>query len=120
LRFTTCGTKCKLEPGVEDDFLRICEEAITNAARHANPTEVEVMLEYLSKELRLRIRDNGRGFEPNGSDGAKDGHFGLLGIRERTKRIGGNLSLTSQPGNGTEILVTVSSPLESRPEEGGQ
>jgi signal transduction histidine kinase len=113
LRFTTCGTESKLEPGIEDDFLRICEEAVTNAVRHANPTEVEVMLEYSANELRLRVRDNGRGFDPNGSDSAKDGHFGLIGIRERTKRLAGNLSLNSQPGQGTEILVIVSSPPKS-------
>jgi signal transduction histidine kinase len=113
LRFTTCGTESKLEPGIEDDFLRICEEAVTNAVRHANPTEVEVMLEYTANELRLRVRDNGRGFDPNGSDSAKDGHFGLIGIRERTKRLAGNLSLNSQPGQGTEILVIVSSSPKS-------
>jgi signal transduction histidine kinase len=113
LRFTTYGIETKLAPGIEDNFLRICEEAVTNAVKHASPTEVEVTLEYLSGELRLRIRDNGRGFDPNGSDSAKDGHFGLLGIRERTKSLAGNLSLTSQPGQGTEILVTVSSLLEA-------
>jgi signal transduction histidine kinase len=113
LRFTTCGTESKLETDIEDDFLRICEEAVTNAVRHANPTEVEVMLEYTANELRLRVRDNGRGFDPNGSDSAKDGHFGLIGIRERTKRLAGNLSLNSQPGQGTEILVIVSSSPKS-------
>ena len=113
LRFTTYGTESKLEPGIEDNFLRICEEAVTNAVRHAHSTEVEVTLEYLTKELRLRIRDNGCGFDTNGSAGTKEGHFGLLGIRERTKRLAGNLSLNSRPGKGTEILVTISIPSES-------
>ena len=113
LRFTTYGTESRLEQGIEDNFLRICEEAVTNAVKHANPSEVEVALEYLPKELRLRIRDNGYGFDPNGPASTKDGHFGLLGIRERTKRLAGNLSLNSRPGKGTEILVVVSTPSES-------
>lgn len=107
LRFTTGGATYKLAPEIEDNFLRICQEAVTNAVKHAKPAEVEVMLEYNVKELRLRVHDNGRGFDPDGADGSKDGHFGLAGIRERTKRLGGNLSLKSRRGLGTEILVTV-------------
>jgi signal transduction histidine kinase len=107
LRFTTRGAEYKLAPGIEDNFLRICEEAVTNAVKHANPTGVEVILEYTANELRLRIRDNGSGFDPNGLDGSKDGHFGLVGIRERVKQVSGNLSLNSEPGKGTEILIAV-------------
>ena len=107
LRFTTYGAAYKLAPEIEDNFLRICEEAVTNAVKHANPTEVEVTLEYSAKELRLQIQDNGCGFDLDGPDGKKAGHFGLIGIRERTKRLAGNLSLSSQPGQGTEILIAV-------------
>lgn len=113
LRFITSGAEYKLMPDIEDNFIRICEEAVTNAVKHANPAEVEVMLEYAASELRLRVRDNGRGFDPNGSGSAKDGHFGLLGIRERTKHLAGSLFLNSQPGKGTEILVTVSTSPKS-------
>jgi signal transduction histidine kinase len=107
LRFTTQGAGYKLAPGIEDNFLRICEEAVTNAAKHASPAEVEVMLEYMAGELRLRIRDNGNGFDPHGQNGSKDGRFGLVGIHERVKRVSGNLSLNSRPGKGTEILIIV-------------
>jgi PAS domain S-box-containing protein len=107
LRFTTYGAAYKLAPEIEDNFLRICEEAVTNAVKHGNPTEVEVTLEYSPRELRLQIQDNGCGFDLDGPDGKKAGHFGLIGIRERTKRLAGNLSLSSQPGQGTEILVAV-------------
>jgi PAS domain S-box-containing protein len=115
LRFTTYGAAYKLASEIEDNFLRICEEAVTNAVKHANPTEVEVTLEYSAKELRLQIQDNGCGFDLDGPDGKKAGHFGLLGIRERTKYLAGNLSLSSQPGQGTEILVAVGLPPDSRP-----
>jgi PAS domain S-box-containing protein len=113
LRFTTHGAERKLTPGIEDNLLRICEEAVTNAVKHADPTEVEVALEYTAKELQLQIRDNGRGFDPHSPNGSKNGHFGLVGIRERTKVLAGNLSLDSQPGGGTEIVVTVCLPPES-------
>jgi signal transduction histidine kinase len=108
LHFSSSGAVGKPPPAVEDNLLRICEEAVTNAAKHARPTEVEVSLECTPNELQLRIRDDGRGFNPHGPDGSKDGHFGLVGIRERAKSIAGNLSLKSHPGRGTEILVSVS------------
>ena len=114
LRFTTKGSEYKLAQCVEDNFLRICEEAVTNAAKHASPAEVEVILEYTAGELQLRIRDNGNGFDPHGLDGAKNGHFGLVGIHERVKQVSGNLSLNSRPGQGTEILISVCQSEQAR------
>jgi signal transduction histidine kinase len=108
LRFTTYGIPYKIAPEVEDNFLRICEEAVTNAVKHANPGEVEVTLEYTARELRLQIQDDGRGFDLDGPEAKKNGHFGLIGIRERAKRLMGNLSLSSQPGQGTEIIIALS------------
>jgi PAS domain S-box-containing protein len=107
LQFTTRGEISTLAPDIEDNLLRVCEEAVTNAVKHADCTEVAVTLDYMPKELQLRIRDNGRGFESDGPEASKAGHFGLVGIRERTKRLAGNLLLNSQPGQGTEILVVV-------------
>jgi PAS domain S-box-containing protein len=107
LHFVSSGVAFRLALDIEDNFLRICEEAVTNAVKHANPTEVEVLLDCTDRKLRLGIRDNGHGFDLDGPDAKKAGHFGLTGIRERTKRLTGNLSLSSQPGQGTEILVTV-------------
>jgi two-component system sensor histidine kinase DegS len=89
---------------------------VTNAVKHAHPTQVEVLLECTDKKLLLGIRDNGSGFDLDGPDGKKMGHFGLTGIRERTKRLIGDLSLSSQPGQGTEILVTVRLSPESQPD----
>jgi len=107
LHLTTNGAAFKPAQGIEDNFLRICEEAVTNAVKHPCPRQVEVNLEYTPQELRLRIRDNGCGFDPRGPNGTKEGHFGLVGIQERAKSVGGNASLHSEPGQGTEILVTV-------------
>ena len=113
LRFTKTGDNFKLAPDIEDNFLRICEEGVTNAVRHSSATQVEVMLEYLDKELRLRVKDNGCGFDPHVQNGTKGDHFGLLGIQERTKRLDGNLSINSRLGKGTEITITVVSSGES-------
>jgi signal transduction histidine kinase len=110
LHFATTGSPNKPAPAVEDNLLRICEEAVVNAVKHAHPTQVEVDLNYSPAELRLRIRDDGVGFNSSGPDGSKNGHFGLVGIRERVKSIAGNLSLSSQPGQGTEIQVRVPLP----------
>jgi signal transduction histidine kinase len=107
LQFAAIGDY--FEPGqvVEDNLLRICEEALTNAVKHADPSEIEVTLECNPQELRLRIRDNGCGFDPDKPNGSKNGHFGIVGLHERTKTIAGNLLLNSRPGQGTEVLVTI-------------
>jgi signal transduction histidine kinase/ligand-binding sensor domain-containing protein len=104
LSLSVQGQARKLKDLTEDNLLRICEEAAANAAKHARPTQVEVTLVFNSKDVQLRIRDNGCGFD---TKQAKDGHFGLVGIRERVSSMDGRFSLNSQPGEGTEITVTV-------------
>jgi signal transduction histidine kinase len=103
--FSVEGTIRNLEHDIEGNLLRICEEAVANAVKHAHSTQVEVHLQYSAKELQLRIRDNGCGFELDRSDEAKAGHFGLVGIRERVKALAGNVAFNSQPGQGTEVIV---------------
>jgi signal transduction histidine kinase len=105
LNFSVEGTARNTEHNIEGNLLRICEEAVANAVKHAHPTQVDVQLLYTVKEIQLRIRDNGCGFNPDGPDGSKEGHFGLVGIRERARSVAGNVSLNSQPGQGTEIIV---------------
>jgi ligand-binding sensor domain-containing protein/two-component sensor histidine kinase len=105
--FSVDGVERRLALIVEDNLLRICEEAIVNAVKHANPTQVQVNFEFNAKQVRVRIWDDGCGFNPQGTEGSKAGHFGLIGIQERVRSISGHLSLNSQPGKGTEIIVTV-------------
>jgi len=106
-RMRSSGAKSKVAPGIEDNLLRICEEAVTNAVKHAHPKGVEVYREYGSDQLRLRICDDGCGFDPEGANVTSNGHFGLMGMRERAKLLRGSFSLNSQVGHGTEISVTV-------------
>ncbi|BAY29235.1 two-component sensor histidine kinase [Nostoc carneum NIES-2107] len=99
------GAVYSLPTEVESNLLRIGQEALTNAIRHANADEIRVELIYDRDQFCLRVRDNGQGFGV-GSISASLG-FGLLGMSERAERIGAQLTIRSQPGEGTEMIVTV-------------
>nr|WP_243147620.1 AAA family ATPase [Scytonema sp. UIC 10036] len=99
------GTVYSLPTEVESNLLRMGQEALTNAIRHANADEIRVQLVYDRDQFCLRVRDNGQGFGV-GSIPSSLG-FGLLGMSERAERIGAQLTIRSQPGQGTEIIVTV-------------
>ena len=99
------GAVYSLPTEVESNLLRIGQEALTNAIRHANADEIRVELVYDRDRVCLRVKDNGQGFGV-GSIPSSEG-FGLLGMSERAERIGAQLSIRSQPGQGTEIIVTV-------------
>jgi len=107
LSFLVQGAARKIGNAVEHHLLRICEEALANAVKHACATRVEVVLAFASKEVQLQIRDNGCGFEPASWEVSKRGHFGLLGIKERVASLFGMLSVDSAPGKGTRLLVTI-------------
>jgi signal transduction histidine kinase/ligand-binding sensor domain-containing protein len=107
LSCSVIGDQRKLPVAIEDNLLRICEEAVTNAVKHARPTEVRVNLDFGSQKVVLRIKDNGCGFDPQGPEATKSGHFGLVGIQERVRALAGSVSLSSQPGKGTEITISV-------------
>ncbi|MBP5974044.1 PAS domain S-box protein [Brasilonema sp. CT11] len=99
------GAVYSLPIEVESNLLRIGQEALTNAIRHANANQIQVKLGYDRDQVCLRVKDNGQGFGV-GSIPASEG-FGLLGMSERAERIGAQLTIRSQPGQGTEIIVTV-------------
>ncbi|OUL29633.1 serine/threonine protein kinase [Nostoc sp. RF31YmG] len=97
------GTAYSASPDVENNLLRIGQEALTNAIKYARATEIQVELVYEEMQCCLRIRDNGQGFDTNQI--MMNQGFGLLGMSERAERIGGELIVNSQPGQGTEIVV---------------
>ena len=82
---------------------RICQEALNNIAKHAKASKVKIDLHYTPVRVDLRIRDNGRGFVT--SDLVRSDHYGLGMMRERAAAVGAVLTVTSQPGKGTEIAV---------------
>ena len=101
------GNGYKLSEDVEQHLLRIAQEAVTNALKHAGARMIRVELAVEDRKLRLRVKDDGRGFEPSRAFSVIGGHFGILGMRERAERLGGELDLSSQLGLGTQVEVTV-------------
>lgn len=102
------GTPRDLASIVRDDVYRIAGEAVRNAFQHAQAARIEVEIRYDQRQLRLRIRDDGKGIDPKVLEaGARAGHYGLPGLQERAKLVGGKLNVWSEPGSGTEIELTM-------------
>jgi signal transduction histidine kinase len=105
------GTPRTLHPIVRDEVYRIAGEALRNAFRHAQAKQIEVELRYDEWQFSLRVRDDGKGIDPEiltaeGRQG-REGHFGLPGMSERAKLVGGKLTVWSAPDSGTEIELSV-------------
>jgi signal transduction histidine kinase/ligand-binding sensor domain-containing protein len=102
------GTPTTLLPMARDEVFRIAGEALRNAFHHAGAKHIEVELSYDTWQLRLRIRDDGKGVDPKflGDEG-RPGHYGLHGMRDRAKLMGGTLDVWTAPGSGTEIDLTI-------------
>jgi signal transduction histidine kinase len=103
---TVTGDVREMHPVVRDEVYRIGYEAIRNAYTHSQGSRVVVALGY-GHGLTLRVADDGVGMESTVAERGKEGHFGLRGMRERAARIGATLSVTTAPGTGTAIVVTV-------------
>jgi signal transduction histidine kinase len=99
------GTYRALDPTLEDEVLRIAQEALSNVARHSRAKHVSVDLRYHSSRLTLIITDDGRGFQASDDSLPARGHFGLQGMRERAAQIHAQLTIESSPGNGTTIKL---------------
>jgi ligand-binding sensor domain-containing protein/signal transduction histidine kinase len=103
------GAYRSLAPTLEDEVLRISQEALTNIARHAQASAVSVRLDYDEDWLYLAIEDDGRGFQSSDDSLSGNGHFGLRGMHERADRIQARLVVQSSPGAGTKIRLQVPS-----------
>jgi ligand-binding sensor domain-containing protein/signal transduction histidine kinase len=110
-QFSVGGTFRPLPPQVENNLLRLGQEAVGNAVRHARAQVITVSLDFDAREVRLSVKDDGRGFDPATCNGDAGGHFGLVGMRERAEQMGGIAQVNSRPGEGTEVLVRV--PIEA-------
>ena len=110
------GTVRELHPMALEESYSIGREAILNALMHSGALHVEVEITYDAQQFRLRIGDDGSGIDPAILEkGGRKGHWGLAGMRERAGRIGGQVNLSSRPGNGTvvELLVPAASAYKS-------
>ncbi|MFB7114477.1 sensor histidine kinase [Streptomyces sp. NPDC056190] len=106
--FTVTGTAEQLHDEVAATLLRITQEALSNAARHAGASRVGVTLSFMGDEVVLDIRDDGHGFDPLVvPERTRAGGFGLEGMRARAERIAGSLTVESEPGHGTAVSARV-------------
>jgi signal transduction histidine kinase len=104
---TTAGDPRRLPEELERNVFRICQEAASNAKRHAQPSRISILLDYRPDRLIVRIQDDGLGFTPDHANGLATGHFGLAVMQERAERFGGRLSISSKPGEGTIIEASI-------------
>ena len=102
------GTPRTLHPILRDEVYRLAVEAMRNAFRHAAAHSVEVELRYDAKCFRMRVRDDGKGIRPELLRGeGREGHYGLAGMRERAKLVGGKLTIWTEVDSGTEIDLVI-------------
>jgi signal transduction histidine kinase len=102
------GTPQDLHPMLRDEIYRIAGEAVRNAFHHGRARRIEVEIRYDTRQLRFRVRDDGIGIDARVlSQEGRPGHFGLKGMRERARGIGGQLEVWSEHGAGTEVELTI-------------
>lgn len=103
------GNPRTLDPGIERFVMHVAREAVSNAVRHAHAGSITVELTFETESLTLTVRDDGVGMtDDRPQEATRAGHFGLVGMRERVESEGGSIVVTSAPGEGTTIELTVS------------
>ncbi len=101
------GSPRRLGRQTERNIFRIGQEALTNALKHAQSCQVEIVLSFEPDRVELRVRDHGRGFDPCAQADRAKGGFGLTSMRERAEQIGGQVTISSRSGGGTEVVLDV-------------
>ena len=107
IKFESSGAPLGLRSDGERSLLLVIREALQNAARHGAPKNLTVVLTFERRGLQLRIDDDGCGFDTSLKDWGDGGHYGLVGMRERVERLGGEFLLDSKPGEGTHIFLRI-------------
>ena len=110
VRFQVRGTYRAAPPAIEDQLLRVSQEAVNNAVHHANASTIDVTLSYDARSVQLSVDDDGAGFLHDEVTFVQGGHFGLKGMQERAAEIGGILRIDTQPAKGTRISLRVDIP----------
>ncbi|MBI4188077.1 MAG: sensor histidine kinase, partial [Chloroflexi bacterium] len=107
VKFDVARAFPQLSPIAELQLLRIAQEALTNVRRHAQASDVEVTLAKTGDTVEMTVRDNGQGFNLDNLENPPPGYHGLNIIRERAEGLGGNLDISTTPGKGTTVIVTL-------------
>ncbi len=97
----------RLARGIEQPLYRIVQEALNNVFKHANAKNVQITLEFGTEQIRVRVSDDGQGFDIDATPSGDGRHLGMLSMRERAAEIGGTMELRSAVGSGTEVIVSV-------------
>ena len=112
VRIVMEGKPRPLHPLVAAEIAKIVREALLNVAHHARASSAEIAIGYEARRLAIRMRDDGAGIpEHVVVNGRKDGHFGMIGMRERAEKIGGGLTISSVAGEGSEVILTLPAKL---------
>jgi signal transduction histidine kinase len=102
------GQPRELTPTIQDEIYYIARELLRNAFRHAQARRIEAEILFEEDQLRVRVRDNGKGMDQQVlEEGGRSGHWGLPGVRERAQQIGAKLDVWSEAGAGTEVQLAV-------------
>jgi len=107
VEYRIAGMPFDLHQSTAHELLMVVREALHNAIRHGQPTKVQVRIDFGKNDLIVQVEDDGRGFDPAVVSGSPNGHYGLIGMRERARRMGGALALESQSGRGTELTLHI-------------
>jgi signal transduction histidine kinase/ligand-binding sensor domain-containing protein len=119
IRVVAQGTPRRLKPVVGDELYRIAGEALRNALLHAAAEYITAEIHYGDRRFQVRVRDDGRGFDEQAiRRDQPDGHFGLRGMRERAEKIGGSLEVWSNPGFGTDVVLSIPAAIAYAPSSG--
>jgi signal transduction histidine kinase len=106
-RILVCGKPWTLDSAIQGQLFLVGREAVINALRHSKATKIEVEIQYLRDLLRVFVRDNGCGINPEAVQRGCDSHWGLRGMRERAETIGARFAIWSRTGAGTEMCVAL-------------
>lgn len=107
LRIFVQGEPLTLNPPIQHQLLLIVRDAATNAIRHSEATKIEVEVQYLNDALRVVVRDNGCGMNPEAFRTRSDSHRGLCGMRDQAEKIGARFGIWSRLGVRTEVCVAL-------------
>lgn len=110
IEYRVNGGERPLPVRVEEGLYRICQEALSNILRHAGVTRASLSLEIMADKVRVSVEDQGRGFDP---ENIQPGHYGLVGMSERARLLGGEMYIQSSPDEGTRIEVSI--PVSTTP-----
>jgi PAS domain S-box-containing protein len=111
IKFTHCGTMPMIHNEMEDDLLRLAQEALTNALKHARARHIDITLTFSVRQVELCVRDDGRGFDLAQQSFLRG--FGIRIMKERVANMDGQLNIASQPGQGTRVVVRVPLPADN-------